>query len=453
MELPNYFIADLPPGATLSSTMLTEACQALKRNRQQYLANRPTQAIIDTLCEIGHNWLQPDDPFRQLALEHGPAQTGFSRETLATGLDALFRRLNFTELQSLILQELGHPERLDRFVVTEPELKTSRSSIAVGPELLVHFSAGNIPSSTLVSLILGLLARSAQFVKCSQGNDLLPRLFAHSLYAIEPKLAACIELATWPGGTLPLESTLFEQASCITAQGSDETLTNLRQRIPPRVRFLGYGHKVSFGYVAREVMSRFHARELATQAAHDVAAWDQLGCLSPHLYYVENHGSVTPELFAQWLGEELEKLQATNPRAKLPPETAAHLADRQALYQLRAANTPSTRIWQSPDNTLWTVVLEDEPRFQTSCLHRFVYVKGVNDPDEALHATTALEGKISTVSLAAMGQRAQEIALALAKWGVTRICPFGKMQDPPLPWRHDGHPALGDLLTWTDWEQ
>jgi hypothetical protein len=26
------------------------------------------------------------------------------------------------------------------------------------------------------------------------------------------------------------------------------------------------------------------------------------------------------------------------------------------------------------------------------------------------------------------------------------------MQNPPLTWRHDGRPALGDLLTWTDCE-
>ena len=24
------------------------------------------------------------------------------------------------------------------------------------------------------------------------------------------------------------------------------------------------------------------------------------------------------------------------------------------------------------------------------------------------------------------------------------------MQNPPLAWRHDGRPALGDLMTWTD---
>ena len=33
MNLPNYFLADVPPGATLSASMISEACQALKRNR------------------------------------------------------------------------------------------------------------------------------------------------------------------------------------------------------------------------------------------------------------------------------------------------------------------------------------------------------------------------------------------------------------------------------------
>jgi hypothetical protein len=35
---------------------------------------------------------------------------------------------------------------------------------------------------------------------------------------------------------------------------------------------------------------------------------------------------------------------------------------------------------------------------------------------------------------------------------VTRVCPLGRMQEPPLTWRHDGRPALADLITWTDLE-
>ena len=56
-ELPNYFLADLPPEATLSPALLMEACQTLKRNREQYLASRTTEDIIRLLSRVADNWL------------------------------------------------------------------------------------------------------------------------------------------------------------------------------------------------------------------------------------------------------------------------------------------------------------------------------------------------------------------------------------------------------------
>src|SRR6266540_5837037 len=69
--------------------------------------------------------------------------------------------------------------------------------MACGPELLVHITAGNIPSPAWLGIVLGLLVRSAQFVKCASGTSLLPRLFAHSLYEVDSKLASCLEIAEW----------------------------------------------------------------------------------------------------------------------------------------------------------------------------------------------------------------------------------------------------------------
>jgi hypothetical protein len=43
MNLPNYFLADLPPEATLSPAMITEACQTLKRNRDASITSPRTQ--------------------------------------------------------------------------------------------------------------------------------------------------------------------------------------------------------------------------------------------------------------------------------------------------------------------------------------------------------------------------------------------------------------------------
>jgi hypothetical protein len=97
-------------------------------------------------------------------------------------------------------------------------------------------------------------------------------------------------------------------------------------------------------------------------------------------------------------------------------------------------------------------VYEADAQFQVSCLNRFVYVKPVAHLRDALHHAEAVRGKISTVGLAANADKAQELAMALARWGVSRVCRVGQMQNPPLTWRHDGRPALGDLVTWTDWE-
>jgi len=88
-----------------------------------------------------------------------------------------------------------------------------------------------------------------------------------------------------------------------------------------------------------------------------------------------------------------------------------------------------------------------------SCLNRFIYVKGVSSPTELLQAADAVAGQVSTVGIAAIESRGPELTTQLARWGVSRICPLGQMQNPPLTWRHDGRPGLGDLIRWTDWEQ
>jgi hypothetical protein len=453
MNRPNYFLADLPAEATLNATSISEACEALKRNRDRYLAGRPTDGLITVLSSLAESWLDPQYPFRQLAFKPGPDATGFSAATLASGLDALFRQLTADNLRALLQQELGHAHRLDQFVATVDEQKTQRTALATGPRLLVHVTSGNLPGPALMSIVLGLLVRSAQFVKCASGAALLPRLFAHSLYETEPKLGACIEIAEWKGGRLDLEKTLFAEADCVTATGSDETLTGIRQHLPSHVRFLGYGHRVSFGFIAQEVLTSHGAKHIAARAAADVAAWDQLGCLSPHLFYVEPGGAVSPELFAEMLAAELARRETAEPRGEITPGESAAIASRRALYDVRAAASDDTRQWQSKGSTAWTVIYEADPLFQMSCLNRFVYIKPAAHLAEALRAAEPVRGKVSTVGLAATGAKAEQAAVELARWGVTRICSIGQMQNPPLTWRHDGRPSVGDLVTWTDREQ
>ena len=453
MNLPNYFLADLPPEATLSPAMITEACQTLKRNREHYLAARSTDGLVKILDEVAESWLQPNNFFRSLALELGPEKTGFSRATLTKGLDNYFRQLTRDNFHSLLQQEFGDAKRLDKFAATSAEEKSNRAAIATGPEFIVHITAGSIPNPALTSIVFGLLTRSAQFVKCASGSSFLPRMFAHSIYDADPKLGACLEIAEWRGGNAGLEGVLFAEANCVTATGSDETLAAVRAQLPIRTRFLGYGYRVSFGFVAADVLHGSRAKIIVAAAADDVTAWNQLGCLSPHVIYIEAGGGVSPENFAELLADELERREQTEPRGELAAEHAAVIASRRGIYEVRAAHSPeTTQHWCSKNSTAWTVVYEADARFQLSCLNRFIYVKPVRDLTDALNHADGVRGKVSTVGLAAPEEKTDEIATHLARWGATRVCPLGRMQNPPLTWRHDGRPALGDLVTWTDLE-
>jgi RNA polymerase-binding transcription factor DksA len=77
VNLPNYFLADLPPEATLSPTMIAEACQTLKRNRERYLLNRRRK--LDKSFERRGGWLAGTGKFiPQARAGARPGANGFS---------------------------------------------------------------------------------------------------------------------------------------------------------------------------------------------------------------------------------------------------------------------------------------------------------------------------------------------------------------------------------------
>ena len=118
---------------------------------------------------------------------------------------------------------------------------------------IIIFADSGLPTAKRIATATG-----GEIFTCGQGGAdalrLLPRLFAHSLREVEPKLGACLEIAEWKGGHRELEDALFGEADCLTATGSDETLDEIRRRTPAGTRFLGYGHRVSFAYVAQDAL-------------------------------------------------------------------------------------------------------------------------------------------------------------------------------------------------------
>ena len=170
------------------------------------------------------------------------------------------------------------------------------------------------------------------------------------------------------------------------------------------------------------------------------------------MIYVEENSRLNPARFAEMLAGDLEARNKTMPRGLISTRESAAISTARRFYKIRAANNASAALWESEGSTDWTVVHEDEKQFQTSPLNRFIFVKPIEHIDEVLHVLEPIRESVSTVGLAASEARMRDLALPLAQWGVPRICPLGQMQRPPLAWRHDGRPPLGELSRWADLE-
>jgi hypothetical protein len=365
------------------------------------------------------------------------------------GLERIFRPLLTEGLLKLLRQELGDPEVLDRFVPRAD----GRRRRALGPRLITHIFSGNIPGLPIWSLAFGLLVKAANLGKVASEEPFLPALFARSLAEDFPEVASTLAVLWWKGGEDPAEERALAAAEVVVAYGGELSLKALRQKVPPEKPFVGYGHRVSFGILGREALRRSSLAELALRAAYDATVYDQQGCVSPHVFYVEEGGEASPLEFAEALASAMGEWARRLPRGAIRAEAASAVHQLRALHQMKEASGEKVKVFASPEGTHWTVLYQEGPAFTPSCLNRTLFVLGIKSWEEALPHLPPLSRYLQTAALEMAPQRKEEVAEALAALGVCRFCPLGTMPWPPLDWCHDGQANLLPLLRWAEIEE
>ena len=235
----------------------------------------------------------------------------------------------------------------------------------------------------------------------------------------------------------------------VVASGSDTSLAAIRQRT--RGTFIGYGHKISFSLATKERLA--DAETVAQQAAYDVALYDQQGCLSPQLVYVEEGGAVTPKKFAALLATGLTHWQTELPRGPAPPEVSTAIRKVRDEAEWRAFAGKDIVLHASPHGTDWTVIYDADPTFVQSPLYRTIRVKPLRNIEQLRDIIDSWRPYLEAVGVAAGPERMATLADILGALGVSRVCPIGTMQRPPLSWRHGGCSRIEDLVRWVGVEE
>ena len=290
------------------------------------------------------------------------------------------------------------------------------SEVGEPAEWIACILASNVPALAVPAIALGCLAGAAVVVKSGHRDTVSAPAFQRAMAALDPALAATVVPVSWPHD--PALDDLLLDAPVAVLTGHDDTVAALAERATGRV----LGHGTRYGALLIDTTA---AVDYAG-AALDVALYEQRGCLSAHVCWVVGDA----ERVAAGLADALLVLAE-----RLPPASAT-VEERGAV---RAFLDDAAWSGAGVQAGAWgAVVRESAAEFRPSCGARTVRVLPLSDVER-------LPECFPPNTIECLGTNVPPPAGLRAR-GVARVCPIGRMQQPPLSWPRGQRPALGSLL-------
>ena len=386
------------------------------------LANVPARRIIRAVADAAERFADADFPPRVRLLDRIVERTGYSLPVVEYALDALFSSITTSDIEAVISSELGSIDALD--AAREPKrvcILSSRTTIGVA----------------IVPAIFALCAKCSVLVK--DREDGLVRAFFEALAVELPEIADAARAQAWDGehGGVDLSS-----YNVVVAFGNDDTLRSIRASLAPGVTFFGYGAKASFGYIAREALGdEREAKALADGAARDLVLYESEGCMSLHVLFVEDGGSIDPKGFAALLAHAIERAAVEFPPGEREAAIRAQVGHARDIASFRAA-TGRGCVFSDPHASFLVVV--DPPANEAPLfLPRTLGVHLVDAPGDA---TAYLAQHGIAIEAAAIAPLDSSRTASLAPTGAHRFAAFGDLQRPPLGGNHGGLPRIANFV-------
>jgi hypothetical protein len=426
------------------------------------------------------------NPLRATAMQSLPSYTGFSDAmiefTLSSmdlfALDTLQRAMAYEPLHAITHRWSsmeGMPGRI-RFYRDGSWLKrlvpSGENSPLFGPadppEMMLGYGAGNVPGTALMIGFLGQAIAAAGhkapavIVKNSRREPIFSPLVLSAIEKADPDIVTNLAVLVWDYEDAAIQRPLMDRARLVIAAASDETIHSVGDQVSESqspARFHAHGHKVSFSAISREFLVSDAQDEktgaglldaVALLAALDSVFWDQFGCLSSRVHFVERgtDAHYSADDYAERLAHQLRLLAEFLPRGAWPGHW---VHDRYDKYVGIGAGG-DVRVISRYDDKFVVAVDERSPTeyaFQNSvndCQARVILVRPVNDLNDIPRDYLSLipSANLQSMSVAA-GQPNEDVDARLLSFadacctrGVTALRTVGRGAFPQLAYSWDG---------------
>jgi acyl-CoA reductase LuxC len=407
-----------------SRESLAEVAGHLRLQGGEALRKKTRAHVIQTLAGIAKCWCLETYSLRKKALDLLPKNTGFSREMIARGIDLTFSKINKEVLSDYCNNEL-------------------ETFFKPGPGVIGHVAPGNLFAPVVQSLFHGLLVQSPNLIRTSENDLHFPVLLAQSLIDADLELTDAIAVAHWSSANMGLNRELARESDTLVVYGSDATLAEWRALQPAGRRFVGFGHRLSAGFISKAGLEKVD--ETAPAAALDITLYNQQGCLSPHCFYLEDPSPRQWNAFGVKLAEELRRLDEELPFGALTRDQELVIGNIRDRHRFLASMAPDGAQTWFAKTAAWTVLFDKEPAFTPSVLSRTIWLRPVPNLRALGKALAKWRGKLQCLGTDVPNEELHDHIPLIRDLGFTRICALGAMQAPPITWPNGGTSLLKQL--------
>jgi hypothetical protein len=408
-----------------NATQVADAAARLRALAPLY-TNEDISRVVNALCQTGVRLSGADRTLASDLRHELQASTGLSAEMIEWGLDTTFSTVRIDVLDGLAREVIG-----------------TQGLVPVPAKLVVVVLAGNVFSAAVRAIFLPLLSGAPVLVKGSSQDSVLPHFLLRAMRGVDPEIASRCELVSFARETPDAAEALLSQADVVSLYGSDETLATLIPQTKRGARIVRHGSGISASFVYADALrDTATVRDAAQRVALDVAAYDQRGCLSPQVLYVQRGGAIEGRGFARVLFEE------TLPEvARLLPPGAATLADQAQALQWRGAAQVRGELF---DGRTFAVSYEATNDPRPSPGGRLISVYDCDSPDDFARAVAPVGGALKCVGVAGEREYRLRLAQSLRLTAAPRICRAGEMQTPPFHIYADGQAPLAGFMSFIE---
>ncbi len=456
---------------------------------------------------LSRRFSDPHDPLAHAALEAIPTYTGYAPEMVQFVLGALdlMPLTTLAEAVDLVLppevqhrfialRELGNLSGRIRFYPAGrgnplqrlfPSSKKKTFPMMIQhPKRVLGYAAGNVMGTAHLISLLAQVSALVQpqscsgpvqiptiLVKNSRQEPIFAPLIFSALEAIDPQLTASLALMIWDYEDTHLQETLVAKSDLVLAAAADFTIDQIQQvikRVQTQshpIRFHPHGHKVSFTAIGQDYLQkreptpelpgleRIHLTSML--AALDSIFWDQYGCLSSRVHFLETGGPgvYTPLEYGHLLAEKIRLLSAFLPRDTIPLHGLHTRFEKYSALvasgQVDLCSTYEDDFLVAVDMRPWTSTTFQD--VVNDCVERTIIIRPTKDlmeiPQTYLQWLPAKNLQTMIVAIDGPAQTTwspifTRFVEAIGKRGVTGIRTIGRGAFPQLAYSWDGYLPL-----------